>query len=84
MQETKTKEMYKSMPKNFKIDAYSEARQKLFAAVSVKFVVAKHDLAAASTKFAAAKESRFKGLGVQLENDRCSENEFRCSDDTSS
>ena len=51
------------------MDAYSEARQKVFAA-------AKHNPVAASTKFAAAKVSRSKGPGVQPEN-------TRCSDDTS-
>ena len=54
MQETKTKEMCESMPKSLKMDAYSEAR----------LAAAKHGLAAASTKFVAAKVSRSKGLGV--------------------
>ena len=80
LQETKTKEM----PKSLKIDAYSEARQRVFAAVSVKFVAAKYDLTATRTKFTAAKVSRSKGLGVQTESTRCSENWSHCSEDTSS
>ena len=66
------------------MDAYSEARQKVFAAASVKLAAAKHDLAAASTKFAVVKVSRSKGPGVQPENDRDSENKSRCCDDSSS
>ena len=72
------------MPKSLKMDAYSEARQKIFAIASVKFTAAKYDLAVVSTKFAAAKASRSIELGVQPENTRCSENWSRCSDDASS
>ena len=82
LQETKTKETYESMSKSLKMDAYSEARQKVFAATSVKFASVKYDLAAASTKFTAAKVFKSRGLGVQPKNTRCSENWSRCSDDT--
>ena len=59
------------------MDADNEARQKVFAA-------AKYDLAAVSSKFAAAKVLRFKGPGVQTESTYCSENCSRCSDNMSS
>ena len=48
------------MPKSLKMDAYSETRQKVFAAPSAKFTVAKSDLAEASVKFAAAKVSKIQ------------------------
>ena len=54
----KDQETCKSMPKSLKMDAYSEARQKVFAA-------AKYDLIAASTKFAAVKVFRSRGPGGQ-------------------
>ena len=73
LQETKTKEMCESMPKSLKMDAYSEARQRVFAAASVKFVAVKYNLAAASTKFASASVSRFKVVVVQPESTRYSE-----------
>ena len=66
------------------MDAYSEARQKVFAVASVKFAIAKYDLAAASTKFTAGKVSRSRGPGVQPENTRGSENWSCYSDDKSS
>ena len=56
------------------MDAYSEARQKVFAAASVKFTAAKYDLTAASTKFVAVKVFRSRGPGGQPEKTRCSEN----------
>ena len=84
LQETKTKEICESMSKGLKMDVYSEARLKVFAAVSVQLVAAKHDLAATNTKFAAVKVSKSKGPGVQPENDRCNENESRCSGNSAS
>ena len=74
MQETKTKETCESMPKSLKMDAYSEARQRVFDAASVKFAAAKYDLPATSTKFAVAKVFRSKGPGVLTESTHCSEN----------
>ena len=65
LQETKTKEMCESMPKNLKMDAYSEARQRVFTAASLIFAAAKYDLAAVSTKFTAVRVSRFKAEVVQ-------------------
>ena len=74
VQETKTKETCESMPKSLKMGAYSEARQKVFAIASVKFATAKYDLAAVSTKFAAAKVFRSRGPSGQPEKTHCSEN----------
>ena len=39
LQETKTKEICESMPKSLKMGAYSEARQKVFAAKTVRVEV---------------------------------------------
>ena len=64
------------------MDAHSESRQRVFAAGSVKFAVVKYILAAAKTKFAAARIFRFKGPGVQLESTRYSENISHCSENT--
>ena len=64
------------------MDAYSEARQRVFAAASVKFAAAKYDLATTSTKFAAVRVSRFKVAGVQPESTRCSKNTAPCSENT--
>ena len=69
------------------MDAYSESRQRVFTAASVKFAAAKYILAtartkfaAASTKFAAARIFRIKGTGVQPEITRCSKNASLCSE----
>ena len=59
------------------MDAYSEARQRVFAAASLIFATVKYDLAAASTKFAAARVSRFKVAVVQPESTCYSENTSR-------
>ena len=46
------------------MDACSESRQIVFATASVKFVVPKYILAAARTKFVAARTFRIKGSDV--------------------
>ena len=57
------------------MDAYSEARQRVFAAASVKF-------AAARNKFAAVRVSRTKRSGVQLESTHYNENTAYCNENT--
>ena len=62
------------------MDAYNESRLRIFAAASVKFAVVKYILAAARTKFGAARIFRIKGSGVQPESTSCSKNISRCSE----
>ena len=64
------------------MDVYSEARQRVFAVVSVKFAAVKYILVAVRTNFAAARISRTKGPGVQSESTRYSENTAHCSKNT--
>ena len=47
-----------------KMDAYGEAKQRVFATASVKFAVVKYILTAVRTNFTAARVSRTKGPGV--------------------
>ena len=72
----------KQCQKTSKMDAHSESRQRVFAAASVKFTAAKYILAAARTKFVAARIFRIKGLGVQPKTTRCTENTSRYSENT--
>ena len=64
------------------MDAYSEARQRVFAVASVKFAAAKYDLVVASTKLATMRVSRFKVAGVQPKSTCCSENTAHCKENT--
>ena len=64
------------------MDAYNESRQRVFVAANVKFIAMKYILAAAKTKSAIAKIFRIKGPVEQPEPTRCSENTFRCSENT--
>ena len=65
------------------MDAYSESRQRVFVAASVKFTTVKYILAVAKTKFATARIFRIKGPVKPLEPTRYSENTSHCSENTS-